>query len=428
MSGGGALNPSGKAQSNAAIQAQDSFSIDAFGRWRVSNPETIFDSKNVFDDDGLASNVENQPLVFDNQETSGGGTSTSYRADESSQRLSVGATTAGVRVRQSKLRFNYQAGKSQLIYLTFNMISEDSGITKRAGYFSTNDGLYFELDGSTAKLVRRTSTSGAPVDNAVNQDSWNIDSMDGSGPSGVTLDFTKTQILFIDFEWLGVGRVRMGFVVDGKIYYAHEFNNANSLSVVYMKTPNLPIRWEIENDGTGSASHLDCICCSVQSEGETTDIGQVRFAGNTAVCNANVAGTIYAVMGIRLKSEYIGQQVKLLEVSLIELTGGDSLKWFLYLNPTVADTFTYSDVTNSAVQTAFGDTANEVTNGTLIAGGFFASGQGGAGGSFAGSLDNALGLGSAIDGTVDEIVLCVTPTPGSANADVMGGITWRELT
>ena len=84
---------------------QDSFSIDAFGRWRVSQPETLFDSKNVFDDDGLASSVENQPLFYDNAETSGSGTSTSFRLDEASQRLTVAATTAGVRVRQSKRRF-----------------------------------------------------------------------------------------------------------------------------------------------------------------------------------------------------------------------------------------------------------------------------------------------------------------------------------
>lgn len=410
-----------------AVSASDSFSIDAFGRWRTSNPFTVFDAKNIFDDDGLASNVENNPLFFDNAETSGSGTSTELRINEASQRLSVGATTAGVRVRQSLQRFNYQPGKSQQVLSTFNFISEDVGVTKRAGYFDEKNGLFLQLDGSDASLVRRTYTSGAAVDNGVAQASWNVDPMDGTGPSGVTLDFTKTQILFIDFEWLGVGRVRMGFVVDGLIYYAHEFLNANNLSIVYMSTPNLPIRWEIENDGTGAASSLDTICCSVVSEGGIEDNGKVRYAGSTAACNANSAGTTYAVMGIRLKPEYIGQTIKLLEYSIIAITSSEEMAWSLKFNPTVAGTFTYADETNSAVQTAFGDTANTVTGGINIGGGFFAS-QRQTGGGQSGALNSALKLGSLIDGTVDEIVLCATPLPGTSNADVFGGLTWRELT
>lgn len=411
---------------NLNIKVQDSFSIDAFGRWRVSNPITLFDSKNIFDDDGLASNVENVPLFFDNAEISGSGTSTSLRTNEASQRISVGATTAGMRARQSKQRFNYQSGKSQLILTTFNFISLDANITKRTGYFDENNGLFLEADGTTVNLVRRTSTSGSPVDNTVSQASWNLDPFDGTGPSGVTLDLTKTQILFIDFEWLGVGRVRMGFVVDGKIYYAHEFLNANNLTIVYMQTPNLPIRWEISNDGSGVASNLDCICASVQSEGGLNEIGTIRYA-SSGVISADSAGTVYAVVGIQLKDEYIGTTIKILKASLIETTGSSDLEWTLKLNPTVTGTFTYADETNSGVQIARGGTAT-VTGGIDITGGFFNSGQGNSGGAVSGNVTNALGLGSLIDGTVDEIVLCVEPLTGSSNTDVWGSLTWRELT
>lgn len=410
------------------IKAGDSASIDAFGRWRTSEPQTIFDAKNIFDDDGLASNVENVPLFFDNAETSGSGTSTSYRADEASQRLSVGATTAGTRVRQSLQRFNYQPGKSQQIFSTFNFISLDDNITKRAGYFDANDGLFLQSVGSTVSFVTRTSTSGSPVDNTIAQSSWNVDKFDGTGPSGITLDFTKTQILCIDFEWLGVGRVRMGFVVDGIIYSAHEFLNANNLSIVYMKTPNLPIRWEISNDGSGAASNLDTICTSVISEGGSEDLGTVRYAATTTHVDANSAGTTYAVIGMRLKTEYLGETVKLLKASLIEVQGSKDLEWSVKWNPTVASTFTYADETNSAVQIARGATANTVTNGIDIGGGFFNSGQGNSGGNISSGIASALNLGSKIDGTVDEIVLCVKPLTGSTNTDVWGSLTWRELT
>lgn len=416
---------------NEGIAAADSASIDAFGRWRVSNPQTLFDSKNIFNDDGLADNVENQPLFYDNQETSGSGTGTSYNANESSQSMSVGDTTAGTRVRQTKMRFNYQPGKSQLVLLTFNMDGAASGITKREGIFDDQNGLFLELDEDNAvNFVRRSYATGSAVDNKVEQANWNLDKMDGTGASGVTLDWTKTQIMFIDYEWLGVGRVRMGFVVDGKIYYAHEFNNSNNLGVVYMSTPNLPLRSEISNDGNGAADTITQICSTVISEGGSQELGVLRYASTAGThVDANTENTIYAVLGIRLKSEYIGASIKILNASIQIQTGSDRLEWKLILNPTVAGTFTYADQTNSAVQIAKGATANTVTGGIDITGGFAESGgnQSGNVGSAERGIDNALLLGSLIDGTVDSIVLAVRPIGGSADVDVEGSLTWREL-
>ena len=206
---------------------------------------------------------------------------------------------------------NYQPGKVQEIVVTFNLISQDSGVTKRVGYFDANNGIYLEDDGSDYYIVRRTSTSGSAVNTRVAQADWNIDSFDGTGPSGVTIDFTKTQILFIDMEWLGVGRVRVGFVVDGIIYYAHEFLNANNLTLVYMSTPNLPIRWEISNDGSGAASSMDCICCTAISEGGKQDNGIIRYASTTTHVDASAALTTYAILGIRLKSQYLCSTVNI---------------------------------------------------------------------------------------------------------------------
>lgn len=163
--------------------------------------------------------------------------------------MSVGATTAGVRARQTRMRFNYQPGKGQEVILTGVFGAGQAGITKRIGYFDTNNGLFFQLSGTTLSVVRRTSTSGSPVDNVVTQANWNIDKLDGTGASGVTLDLTKTQIMIIEFEWLGVGRVRYGFDIDGKIIFVHQLFNANNLTEVYISTPNLPVKYEIANDG-----------------------------------------------------------------------------------------------------------------------------------------------------------------------------------
>lgn len=404
--------------------------LDAFSRLRVSNPQTLFDSKNIFNDDGLETTVENQPLFYDNQETSGGGTATAYNANKASQTLSVSASTAGTRVRQTKMRFNYQPAKSQLVFMTYNLDGLDAGITKREGIFDDSNGIFLEAIGTTVSLVIRSNATGTPVNTKVAQADWNRDPLNGTGVSRINLDFTKTQILMIDYEWLGVGRTRVGFVIDGVIYYAHEFNHANNLSVVYMSTPNLPLRSEISNDGTGGASTVTQICSSVISEGGSEDLGVLRYA-STAGTHVDMAveNTIYAILGIRLKAEYIGATIKLINMALQVHTANHEVEWILKFNPTVAGTFTYADQTNSAVQIAKGATANTVTGGIDINGGFVESGGAstGSNGSLSSNIDNALLLGSLIDGTVDEIVLCARPIAGSTDVDIEGSLTWREL-
>ena len=229
---------------------------------------------------------------------------------------------------------------------------------------------------------------------------------------------------------MGVGRVRMGFVIDGKIYYAHEFLNSNILDVVYMQTPNLPLRSEISNDGTGAADSLEQICSTVISEGGSQDIGIIRYASTAGThVDANTENSIYAILGIKLKSAYIGTTIRIINSSIQLHTANHKCEWMLIYNPTVAGTFTYSDQTNSAVQVAKGATANTITGGYYITGGFVESGghQSGNAGSTSRGIENALRLGSLIDGTTDSIVLAIRPIAGSTNVDVEGSLTWREL-
>ena len=250
---------------------------DAFGRQRVSNPEMIFNSKQIFD---------NQPLYWDDVQESGSGTSSSHSTNTASSTLSVSLNTAGKRTRQTFMRFNYQPSKSQLIFITgiLKASGGGTGIITRMGYFDDNNGLFLECNAGTINLVRRTYTGGSASDNTIPQSSWNLDKMDGTGASKINLDFTKTQIFMMDFEWLGVGRVRFGFNVEGVTYYVHELSAANSLTTVYMSTPNLPLRYQIINDGTGAASSINCICSAVISEG-----GREEVATNGYVSTANAS-------------------------------------------------------------------------------------------------------------------------------------------
>lgn len=401
----------------------DNMTGDAFARLRVSNPTTLFDSKQIYN---------NQPLFWDDQETAGGSTTSTYNTNQSSTTIGVAETTAGTRIRQTFRRFNYQPGKSQLILLTgvMNKTGGGTGITRRMGIYDDDNGLFLEDSEGITNVVIRTKTSGSVVENKVAQSSWNVDKLDGTGISGIILDLSKTNIFVIDLEWLGVGRVRMGFNIDGVTHVCHEFLNANNLTEVYMSTPNLPLRYEISNNGTGVASSLQHICGSVMSEGGEQELGIVRYAStNGTHTTATTENLIYAVMGIRLNSSNIGITIKLIKAMVQIQSATDKVEWMLIWNPTVAGTFTYSNETDSAVDIARGVSANTVTNGYKIFGGYIESGNAstGSAGSKDSELDNALILGTSIDGTPDEIVLCVRPIAGASAVDVEGSLIWREL-
>ena len=230
--------------------------FDSFGRLRVSEPFTLFDSSHRYRDNGLWAT-----------QTATGGTVV-FDANEGCVDLSV-TTSSGSTVRRETYKvFAYQPGKSLLSLNTFVMAPAQTGLTQRVGYYGAANGMFLELANSTLSLVKRSSVTGVLVDTPVAQASWNVDPMDGTGPSGIILDITKAQILFMDFEWLGVGSVRCGFVIDGEFYTCHIFHHANIVTSTYITTASLPVRYEIFNTaGTVTSSTLKQICSSVISEG-----------------------------------------------------------------------------------------------------------------------------------------------------------------
>ena len=392
---------------------------DAFGRLRFSDPETIFDSKQIFD---------NQPLLWDESLESGTGITSAHSVNRASTKMTSTLNTAGTFTRQTYQCFNYQPGKSQLVIMT-GILGETgggTGVVRRAGQFDDDNGVFFEDDEGVFKVVCRSSVSGSPVDTKVAQSDFNLDKLDGTGPSGHTIDPSKAQILFMDYEWLGVGRVRFGFGFEGKTVYCHEFRNSNAVSSVYMSTPNNPLRYQMITQSTSAASTLEAICATVISEGGSNARGVNRSASNDGThVDANTQNTVYAILGVRLKSSYIGATIDMISTNIAEHAGNNNYEWFMVHNPTVTGTFTYADETNSAIQVARGAGAGAtVTGGTRVGGGHGSSSQ--KGGSDSSDIEDALGLGAAIDGTRDEVVLCVRPIGGSTNLDIEGTINWRE--
>ena len=380
--------------------------LDAFGRLRVSNPFTLFDSQNRYIDGDQFSNI-----------TATGG-NVVYVANESSFNLNVSATSGSSVIRQSKTVQAYQPGKSLLIMSTFAMATLKANLTQRVGYFTADNGIYFEAVGTTLNLVIRSSVTGGIVEERIPQASWNGNTL----LSGTVLDPTLTQIFWCDVEWLGVGNVRTGFVINGEFIVCHTFQHANQPgnTTVYMTTATLNPRYEITNTGaTSGASTMKQICSTVISEGgfsPSTKIGYVT--NNTVPTRVSSANTVTALCSIRLNPAYPDAVVvpAQLDLLLIDVRYG---QFQLIENATF--TASFSNVAGSVVQTAIH--SNVITDGTVVYSGLTSSRDEV---EISEDIKRRLQLWRTAAGNTSTLTLAVAYT--SANADLLWKLGWEELT
>ena len=269
-------------------------STDAFGRLRISSPFTLFDSTHRFNDNGL----------FFTDLT--GTANATHNANQGLVDLVIGSNSGDQVLRETKKVFGYQPGKSLLIMNSFTMATPKENLRQRTGYFGSENGFFVEVDGTDTYLVKRSSVTGSTVDTRLIQGSWNVDNLDGTGPSGLTLDISKSQIMWCDIEWLGVGSIRMGFVINGQFILCNVFHHANSIEGTYSTTASLPLRTEITNTGnTSGASTYKEICSTVISEGGYILAG-IQRAVNTPITSRYdmaTAGNYYPVVSLRLKTD-----------------------------------------------------------------------------------------------------------------------------
>lgn len=273
--------------------------VDAFGRLRISIPHTIFD--NSF-------SIDEKPRIWGTV-TANSGTAV-FVSNISAIDMGVNTSLGSKSVRTTKQYFQYQPGKSLLTMNTFVMNEGKANLRQRVGYYDNRNGVFLEREGNTAYIVKRSSVSGTPVDTRIQQNVWNNDALLGTGSSGKTLNLDKAQIFFTDIEWLGVGSVRTGFVIDGELIITHQFNHANLESNVYMTTATLPIRYEIENTGiTTSSSNLKQICSTVISEAGYSPTVLTRSA-STVLAGLAMSDTVFRpLVSLRLKTDHVDKVV-----------------------------------------------------------------------------------------------------------------------
>jgi len=398
--GGGILNPA----------------FDIFGRQRVSTPLTLFDSSHRFKDNGLWTTATT------------GTASATFNANQGLVDLAVDNSINSEVVRETTKVFSYQPGKSLLVLNTFVMQAKKTGLRQRVGYYNDYNGIYFEVNNSTINFVERSYVSGGLAETRVSQSSWNGDKLDGTGPSGLTLDTSKAQIFWMDIEWLGVGSVRTGFIINGQIIVCHIFNHANLISSTYITTASLPLRYEIKNTAaTSSSSTLKQICSTVISEGgyELRGLQQAIGTPINTPSSLAVAGTYYPVISVRLKSTALDGIVILTALSMMGIGNGINYNWRVVASGATTGGSWISAGTDSAVE--YNISGTSFTGGRVLANGFINSSNQGS--PSIDILKEALFKfqleRNGLTSTPYELTLAVTA--GSNSQNIFASIDWEEI-
>lgn len=422
----------------------DTTSYDAFGRQRVSEPFTLGDYKHLY---ALDINFIDQSV--------GTGSTISFLQNQACARLQTGIGSTASCIHQTKFYHHYQPGKSQLIFSSFNFYAPQQNATKRTGYFDDKDGIFLEQVGlntsdginagiGTYNWVIRTFTSGIATETRIPQSQWNKDKCDGTGASGFDLDFTKTQLLFIDFQWLGVGRVRCGFAHDGKLITAHEFLHSNNNPKVYISNPNLPVRCEIRNTGVGIGASFDQICSTVASEGGYVESGiDFAYTMTTSRTTPTPSGTELPLIAIRLKNQFQSYQnrmsVRLNNISLHCETNSIVYKIvklpssaYIGLTTLGSGTIWTSVSANSGVEVCTNATVYD--DGDQFASGYVPSGSSQnslspvASGALTSAKKNVLVQNlNSTDSEIYAVIVRTITNQGNASASVAAALQWREI-
>lgn len=336
----------------------DSADLDAFSRLRATNPQTIFESQLQYDD---MPNIWETVII--------GNATKTHLDNESSSRLDV-FNTGDKLIRQTYEYFRYQPGKSQFIALTGVMGSFDENIIRRLGYYDNDNGIFFQMTDEMSVVVR-SSTSGTPVDKVISRNDWNKDKLDGTGSSGINLDFTKANLFVIDLQWLGVGRVRFGVQIGGRTIYFHEETHGGKTETVYMRTATLPCRYDIESlSGAGS---LKQICTTVISEGGFKQKGYVRTI-DTGITAITADADLKTVLSIRVDPNKPRATLYPKNMSILQ-TSNNSIVYYQVVVRHIPDNMmTWQDVEpvgSSAIQ--YSTTETTITSGAVVESGYIQS-------------------------------------------------------
>jgi hypothetical protein len=381
---------------------------DSFNRLKVAPPHLLFDSSFQY-------SLQEKVFIRD---TLAGATIT-HDSARAAARLDC-SSSAGSRARfRSRNYFPYSPAFTNTVTASFNMHGSVIGVTKRIGMYDENNGYILEAHNGIIRVGIRSSISGST--NYVNQSSFNVDTLDGSGPSGITLDISKQQILVIQYQWLGSGQVIFSMSINGTTIPFHKFNHANILTGLYSKTGTLPVQAEILNT-SGSASYMEFTCCSVVSNGATAQHGHLHsISSGVTPKNMPTTGVSYPIISLRKQSGFTDIPVQILDMNAFSTSQDDFIIQIIH-KPTLTGAV-WTNVPNSYCQKDV--SATTATGGDIVAE-FYMKGNLQA----SEKLDQLakfwdLTLGNDFAGNSE--IMTMSAIPLTTNASMYGVISYKEF-
>lgn len=404
----------------AALQGSDAqlklLQFDAAGSLEVSQKTILFN--------GLLHNNAKDDL-FDFYTS---GTATIVHDPSKSGVVMSVSQNGDVAIRKTYRHFAYFAGKSQKPEFTFSDFGLQADVYKRFGYFSASttpphdtnrDGYYLVADG--VAMTHRIVVVNNDVEQLnVERANWD-DSLDGTGASGVNIDFDNFTITPTDFLWLGGKILRIYLAWGNQSILVHSYDHSKlGKAGVMFQSPFQPVTFEIRS--VGGAGSLTQICSTVATESNASGVGSSRSfdSGNTPILCASPTSQ-YLIAAVRLSDR--NADASLLSIAATEVNKR-SMRLRVLLDPViVGKVLTWNSVgTSSSVEGAIGDPAgtNLVTGGEQIDVSFQEKE-----GSVIGTINSLTRLGTKIDGTPQIIALAASPINGT-NAEAYGGFNILE--
>ena len=384
----------------------NNFSYDSSGRARVSELTTLFDGKTIGADDTQLWGI------------AGTGTNTF------SNNTNVMSVTANqFLIRSSNFYLPYFSGKAQTVEMTFENFQIQAGITKRAGYFSSNavtpfdsqkDGFWIESNSTTNKITLEIENFGTKV-LSIELDEYDVIANENGSYDTIIYDWSKFTVVSFDYLWLGGANFRFFLNMNGKFVLSEDFIFAGAKNGTIFRSPNQKTRYEIRsNGGVGS---LTAICSQVASEGSYDEGGKCLGIYNTTAIACNNLNTIYALKSWKLNPTFRDTVVEMIDVGIIRQSTADTGILLLIKNPTVSAPITYAN--NSRIQEGT-PTTQTCTGGRVLHA--VQVSEAGASHSLAESF---LSYGSInISNVADEFVLAFLPA--TTNQNLHGCINLKE--
>ena len=283
-----------------------SLNVDRFGAGYVRFTEgpaelTAWGHLKVSDTNILANydfTKSSLPAEFSN--TLVGAGQTAWDSNFNAVTLSVGDTLNDTATHTSNLYHPVSLGGTTSFVMAARVGDTGfSGLLRAWGAFDAEDGFFFKLDGTALSVVHRRTFSGVPTDVTIAQSNWNKDSLDGTGPSGMTLDVSKNNTYWIDCQHLGGGRIRWGVYYLGERITAHEMYMENKALHNAVGNPARPICWmqmcETAGGYTGTKT-LYAYGAGVFSDGADKLVANapIRFVNESYTIPASATGTYLA--------------------------------------------------------------------------------------------------------------------------------------